>query len=576
MNIKGKLLKILWIILLAVCLFLYYFSNLKNISTIWELPDEAGYLYNASYFSGRKWDSYSSIGTAYYGYGYSVILVPLFLICKTGVELIKTAILVNYLLVIFSFLLQSYIFCKIFNRCNVYVSSAIALVTNLFPYSIVSANKVLCETFLNFQVWIIALLLYKLFITHKKKYYALTGFLCSYIFYTHSRAIAVIVVVWGVLFLYTYLYHDRKGFIVFTLSFCMFFLLGHLIENNLMDSLLVSSQNVNNQVGNNLGIDFILQRLSWLFNIKNSERYIVSFFCRIFYVISASGLIIIWASVYIWKNVIRKIKEMKTFGTYNWMLLYFGGTFAVMFVLCCLSGAGLPSDFTYVFYGRYIEYVVSPLIGIGIIAYLEKTDLQYGYILVFLIIVGLIVGEEINFLDSDAVRIDTARIAGFSYWISKNRNYSEFIFSQTLLLMIGYSLLLLISSRFAKGNKIIILLIAAGFLLNSQKSKEIINNVNLEKSKEIEIANYIIQNNEENTVCFINEEYDYKWNCMRMQAFLKDESMKILNMENHKQQIPKQAYIIAYSDTEISSQLEREYFLVLETEKYNLYEINEN
>ena len=65
-----------------------YGSNIKNINTVWELADEAGYLCNAAYLSGTDW---SDVATTipYYGYGYSIVLIPLFFYAKMVYNLLE-------------------------------------------------------------------------------------------------------------------------------------------------------------------------------------------------------------------------------------------------------------------------------------------------------------------------------------------------------------------------------------------------------------------------------------------------------------------------------------------------------
>ena len=269
MAMKKRKFEILFIIFLACILFLYFFSNLKNISVIWELPDEAGYLYNAAYFAKKDWTSYASLGTAYFGYGYSLILVPFFYICKTGVELIKVAIILNYILVVCIYFMQIYVFSKIFSKHNMYIISVVAFISNLFPYVMVSANKVLCETFLLFQVWLIAIMIYKLISTNKKLYYVIVAIAAVYVYYIHARAIAVTGVVIILVVLYASMNRDIKRILIFSISLCLSYYVGNLIRESILVS--IQSNNMQNgvEVGNVINSNFIFQRLLWLFNIKN-------------------------------------------------------------------------------------------------------------------------------------------------------------------------------------------------------------------------------------------------------------------------------------------------------------------
>ena len=89
---------------LSVVLLIVYLSNLEHFYTVWEIYDEACYLFNASICSNTvKWQETFAYCNSYYGWGYSILLVPLFWFCKNCVQLIRGAIVVNTLLVVASY-----------------------------------------------------------------------------------------------------------------------------------------------------------------------------------------------------------------------------------------------------------------------------------------------------------------------------------------------------------------------------------------------------------------------------------------------------------------------------------------
>lgn len=568
---KEKSREILWIVLLASILFIYYLTNLQNINAIWELPDEAGYLYNAAYFTGKNWNSYTLVGNAYYGYGYSLILIPFFLLCKTGINLIKSAILLNYILVIISYFLQIYIYSKIFRKCSLYLLGASAFVTSFFSYVFVSANKVLCETFLSLQIWVISIIFYKLFTTNRKKYYILLSFASVYIYMTHARALAVLASVCIILLVYACVKRQKKSLLLFFVFFIIFLGVGTFIKNDIIKSLYSNNVVDTETMGNVIDKNFILQRLSWLLNISNLGAYFVSACCRLYYIIIASVLTIIWSFKYIWTETLKKVFNIVDWKTEDWIRLYFILIFIVMFILCCLSGAGIRSDFTYSFYGRYIEYVLTPLIGIGVLSYLNIYCKNNNYIMLILIILGLITSMELNYLDSNSIRPDTSRIAGFTYWITKNDNYLSFIYSQTLLLICSFTFICLLKRMKQKWHKIIFVFVIVLFLLNNKDCIKIINNVNEGKSKELAIINNVLHNIDDEKIYFINKDYSYKWNCIRMQVYLMNESMIILNMDNYSDYILEEAYIIAYTNTTVSEDLAKQFLFIMDAGEYSLY-----
>ena len=80
MNLSKLSINIQYLIvfLLGVLIFVLYGSNVKNIYTVWQIGDEAGYLMNAAFFSGHDWSGIYEV-IPYYGYGYSLLLIPFFL-----------------------------------------------------------------------------------------------------------------------------------------------------------------------------------------------------------------------------------------------------------------------------------------------------------------------------------------------------------------------------------------------------------------------------------------------------------------------------------------------------------------
>ena len=94
LNLKAEKKFALMVIVLGVGIILLYGSKIFSLHTVWELGDEAGYLWNAAYFTGTDWSSFASV-YAYSGYGYSVILIPLFWIARNGIQLIRGAYIIN-------------------------------------------------------------------------------------------------------------------------------------------------------------------------------------------------------------------------------------------------------------------------------------------------------------------------------------------------------------------------------------------------------------------------------------------------------------------------------------------------
>ena len=106
-----------WFILVggAMALIYYYGKRIPYINGVWELVDEYGYLVNAAYMSGTEWEYMTN---SYYGYGYSILLIPLFWLCNTGIEIIRGAIWINVICVVALFFVQYLLLSKLVKDIN--------------------------------------------------------------------------------------------------------------------------------------------------------------------------------------------------------------------------------------------------------------------------------------------------------------------------------------------------------------------------------------------------------------------------------------------------------------------------
>ena len=180
------------VFMLGVVLSIIYGSKINNVNTVWELGDEAGYLCNVAYMAGTDWSDVASV-LPYFGYGYSIILIPIFLVSRTGIELIHGAIFINVICVMITYMLEVYVFSKLLKNTNIGMVSFFGFISVLIPYMTTNTFKVLCEVFLTMWVWIIASLLVLTYKMRKWWTYVILGVATAYIFFIHTRAIIIIV-----------------------------------------------------------------------------------------------------------------------------------------------------------------------------------------------------------------------------------------------------------------------------------------------------------------------------------------------------------------------------------------------
>ena len=118
------------VVFFGAILGIIYFSNVHNIFVVWEIGDEAGYLGNAAWMAGYDWSSTREV-LPYFGYGYSLLLVPFFYLCDNGVMLIQAAVCINIVCILVSYLVQIKLMTQMINKCSVFLVAVIAFLVLL-------------------------------------------------------------------------------------------------------------------------------------------------------------------------------------------------------------------------------------------------------------------------------------------------------------------------------------------------------------------------------------------------------------------------------------------------------------
>ena len=291
--VKSKLQKDFFLILILGLILLYFYGkNITKVCTVWEIPDETGYLANAAYFLGYDWKCIRGI-IPYYGFGYSLILIFAFLLSNTGIQLIQIACIINLLSIIGIFLLLIKLYEKLELHESKLVIISVAFITCLHPYLGSNVYKVMCETFLAF--WYIFLVLIMLEALEKGRVYlyVLLGCITAFIYFIHTRAVICCLSVFFV-FVCLIFFSGKKeitvNFISMVGGFFLFFLFLFTIKNGLLQSVEEIRKEIQN-VGvstqltahNLITKEYILTRIVWLFEDGNWKTYLMSFICKIFY-----------------------------------------------------------------------------------------------------------------------------------------------------------------------------------------------------------------------------------------------------------------------------------------------------
>lgn len=572
---KIKENKYFGVLFFGLILCIFYLTNVHQIFVVWEIGDEAGYLGNAAWIAGYDWSSTREV-LPYFGYGYSLLLVPLFYLCDNGVSLIQAAVCVNIICIVISYIVQIKLMTQMINKCSVSFIAAIAFLVNLYPYLVASSMKVICESFLTLQYWIIALILYNALKKKKVTLFCCLGGAVAFIFFIHTRAIIVV----GVIFLtLLYFFSQRvigwKKLLTFLVAFMAVFVLGTIVKNMCIqdsyrglerDSLEAVSQ-VNRITGK-----YIADRLKWLFDPNNFFLYFRSVNAKAFYIISGTGIMALFGIYTLVHNILKRRRDKREradMGIYIYFLL----SFFLMYLACIASGAGTRETNATFFYGRYFEYTLGGLIFLGIYSCMCEYNARKKIFCVLLItlIIGLL-GKGIGkYFVSQNVYVDTARTAAFSFEISINNDFSKMM--DFLLLEAGILCFLFVGISQCKYRKYILFgAILFVFLLDDQKVLETINNTNKVHEGEKIMAEYIFDSNESKPIYFVNGEYkDNVPYFSVMQVLIKNNPVVLIEPEEAFN-VEKNAFILCYHESEISLNLQEKYKFIMNNNIFDLYE----
>ena len=527
---NNNFFQIIIIILFGIILTCVYGTKVTSVNTVWELGDEAGYLCNAAYFTGTDWSDVAK-KMPYFGYGYSALLIPLFFICKNSINLIHGAIIFNIICILLAYFIQIYVMSIVCDKCNRTVLAIFAFIVSLHPYLASNTLKILCEVFLTMWVWLIAYFLILSFKYRKKRFFIMLGMVTSYSFFIHTRAIVVICTMALILLSYFFMKKlSLKEMFSFGIPFLFTFAILYAIKKNIISESMHLLEGDVRTSTNLIDSKYIMLRIQWLF--RDFHLYIISFCGKILYLITSTGGIILFGI----SECCKGIKECYIARDDNKLILYlfFGISFLTMIFACTLNGAGTADNFTYIFYSRYYEFTVMPIIFLGLYGeiYNIKKHKEYLIYISISLVSGIITQRARDvLLVSDEIHIDTARIPGFTYLISQNNNYRMFILNAIL-----YSVLFLVifcALKKMKYRKILIpLLVFMIMFSNSSKCMEKVLEINASFYDDIKVADYILEHEDKNEVLFVDSDFQWKHYYSRMQVLIKEKKLEILPEES--------------------------------------------
>ena len=373
--------KVEFFVLLAVLIAIQsVFVN--RLSTFFVLDDEFGYFANAAYFAGWDWSS-AVDHIAYYSYGYSLLLTPLFWIFSSAASLYKAAIILNVILIGGCFCLAKLVAKKLAPELSGRLLNVICFVICLYPSYIVMSKIAHTETLQYFLFWLITYTV--LSVSEKPKVWktAVLALEIIYMYSVHQRslgtAVAVALVI-IVMFLKRRI--NWKHLVSFAAVIAVCLVAHKFIKQALIDDLRGASSASN---ANDFG--YMTSRLDYVLSGPGIKNLLKRTSGQLYYVAAASlGFGFLGFIETFFKNIdtIRFTSKKKNTDLLKEQPVNY--IYIFMFVAMCMTAA-ISIYFVTIeqgridtmIYGRYLEVAMGPPILLGFITLIKNekfTDLK--------------------------------------------------------------------------------------------------------------------------------------------------------------------------------------------------------
>lgn len=374
-------------LIMILSFFLGYLilKDVKSLDQIVVLDDEFGYWANAASLVGKDW-SYLLGYTGYYSYGYSLLLIPLFLIVKTPSTMYAGAIVLNYLFLLISFWGNIYLTNKILNELrSKWTSICVAFVTTIYISNMVQSQYAWSENLLYMLVVLLSCFLYKYI---EKPSIVLGGsvaLLSIYAYVVHQRSLVILIALMCTCFFLFFMKSSNKKNIVFLMSgilvlFCVSVFFKDIITEFYNSGSLVEINNYSGQVG----------KIYRIFTIEGIIQYLKNAIGSFFYLSISSYFIIPLGVVNCSRNIIKGIKNKEQITViYIFWILILLGSIAISSIFI-----NEPVRIDMTLYGRYVDYITAPFLIMG---YLELWNgAQWGKKIFAIIFVNICMIAIVN------------------------------------------------------------------------------------------------------------------------------------------------------------------------------------
>lgn len=540
-------------------------KQIRDLKIPYVVPDEFGYWSAASYFSGYDWSSASNLNP-YYAFGYGMVLAWILKLFR-GVYAYKAAIVLNAFILCAMYTLLKKICDKFWGKSL--WNSIVSLGVCLYTFNIVYAQLVLCELLL--ELLFFASIFFFLEIEKDAAWKGCIGFsvTVSFLYWIHMRSLGILAAGCLCLLLLRvgHKISNRKLACSLLIILIMCFI-SVLIKKDMSQFLYGQSAlaTINDFEGQ-------AAKLRSLKAFRGIMDFLAELTGQLWYLCSTTFLLLFYAVVYLFKDIMKKVLEKQTDKKYGlcevYLLLSFFTTLAISVV------ATMQSRRTdALVYGRYIEFVILPILVFGIFSIIhgefkmKTVSFITGIYLLFAILVDYIYQIRTY---SDIVYPTVIGIFKFIW-----QHFDNFVFPCTLFTIVAEVLFIVLCYKKAKlyNTVLAVILLCAIWLSHTNGFVENGILVHQHTIRVDEISSVIEDSNKEVPVYYLYDAEDSLLTANRifmLQFLLKDIKIQCIQIEDINTIKETDYYVVVNNASKCKGKIEENYFKIAEGNPLVLY-----
>lgn len=360
--------------MIIFCIFGY---GIHRIFGFVIFPDEFGYWASAAAGAGYDWSGLTSLGS-YYSYGYGLLLFPILKLFSDSVMAYRAAIAVNALLMCVSAVFIDRIVRIFFpktEKVRLIFASGIAV---FYPGFIFYMQMTLTEALLMFLYAAVCYQVLGLLERPGGLKAVMLALTLVYMYFVHMRTIGIIIACVLTLLLWMLKKPEcRKKVFLFLGLLLVLGIIGLSLKEAVTGAIYSGASAAKLSANDYKGQWW---KFADLISLQGMREFIIGCAGKLFYLGMASFGIFYWAVWHLAKNILvlfRKRARKEEAGAAEWGALFLLLTVIFQFLIAAVYMKD-ASRIDNIVYGRYNDFLLPVLLGIGVLEMLESKRLLKG------------------------------------------------------------------------------------------------------------------------------------------------------------------------------------------------------